>query len=310
MADILVIGSANIDYTLNVDCLPSPGQTVAASSFDQKVGGKGLNQAAAAARAGGSVAMIACVGDDLHGKMLRDSLNAEGVCIDNICVAAAPSGTAVVMTAAGADNMIAVVAGANAMLRPSMLTIDQFVGIRIVLCQLEIPMETVMRASQLARAVGATFVLDPAPARAIPRKLLACVDWLTPNESEARTLLDLPQGEIDPVAAARNIRALGVGNVVMKLGKRGSLLLRQNDEPVFIPAHDVMAVDTTAAGDSFNGAFGVALGEGAGAEDAAHFASVASTLAVTRPGARDAMPFRSEIERLCALNKSTPLAAR
>ena len=249
MMSILVVGSANIDYTLNVDRLPTPGETVMAEKFAQMIGGKGVNQAVAAARAGGSVAMVSCIGDDPSGQMLRAALETEGIVVDHVSVAPVPSGVAVVMIAAGGDNMIAVAPGANAMLQPSMLNADQFDGKSVVLCQLEISLQAVLHTSRLARANGAIFILDPAPASKMPRELLAQVDWLTPNESEARFLLDLPRGEIDPVSAARDIRAMGVSNVVIKLGGRGSLLLCEDGDPIFVGAHDVAAIDTTAAGD-------------------------------------------------------------
>ena len=295
---ILVVGSANIDYALNVARLPTPGETVTAEHFRQTIGGKGVNQAVAAARAGGSVAMVTCVGDDPHGQMLRTALVAEGISVEHVSTAHAPSGVAVVMTATGRDNMIAVVPGANALLLPSMLSADQFAGRGVVLCQLEISQETVLQAARLAWASGSVFILDPAPAKALSAELLACVDWLTPNESEARFLLDFPRGELDPVAAATAIRAMGVGNVILKMGGRGSLLLSKGGPPVFIAPRIVEAIDTTAAGDAFNGAFAVALAEGTKPEDAARFASAAAALAVTRPGASDSMAFRPEIERL------------
>ena len=298
MASILVVGSANIDYTLAVPRLPAPGETIDAHRFDQNVGGKGVNQAVAAARAGGSVDLVACIGDDHLGQVLRSALLAEGIGVDHVSVTAAHSGVAVVITALGGDNMIAVVPGANATLEPSALKADQFAGKRIVLCQLEVPMATVLRTAEMASAAGATFILDPAPARVLPRELLTLVGWLTPNESEARFLLDQPRGEINPLIAAAQIRAMGARNVIMKLGARGSLLLCKDDDPIFVSAHAITATDTTAAGDSFNGAFAVALSEGATPLDAAQFASAASALAVTRSGACDAMPHRAEIERL------------
>ncbi len=294
----LFVGSANMDYVLNVDRLPTPGETVVADTFKQTVGGKGLNQAVAAARAGGSVAMVACVGDDPRGRSLREALESDGIAVDHVLAAQAPSGVAVVMSAAGRDNMIVVKPGANALLLPSMLTEDQFAGRSVILCQLEIPLEAVLRAARLARAARAAFILDPAPAGALPGELLTSVDWLTPNESEVRTLLGLGPGEIDFVAAARRIRAMGVGNVVIKLGGRGSLLLCEDDVPISVAAHEVEVIDTVAAGDAFNGAFAAALSEGARPVDAARFASAASALTVTRRGARDAMPFRPEIDRL------------
>ena len=310
MMSILVVGSANIDYTLNVDRLPAPGETVTAEKFAQMIGGKGVNQAVAAARAGGSVAMVCCIGSDSNGQRLRAALETEGIVVDHVSVAPAPSGVAVVMTAAGGDNMIAVAPGANAMLQPSMLNADQFAGKSIVLCQLEISLEATLQASRLARASGTIFILDPAPARTMPRELLARVDWLTPNENEARSLLDLPSGEFDPVSAARGIRAMGVSNVIIKLGGGGSLLLCKDGDPIFIAPHDVAAIDTTAAGDSFNGAFAVALSEGARPENAARFASAASALAVTRCGACDAMPYRTEIKQLFSLDTLAAMTIR
>lgn len=307
MASILVVGSANIDYTLAVPRLPAPGETIDGHRFDRKIGGKGVNQAVAAARAGGSVDMVARIGDDDLGRALRDALVAEGIGVDHVSATATHSGVAVVLTASGGDNMIAVVPGANALLEPSALEADQFDGKRVVLCQLEIPMTTVLRTAEMARAVGATFILDPAPARTLPRELLAHVGWLTPNESEARFLLDRPGGEIDPAAAAAQLRAMGAGNVIMKLGARGSVLLCKDEDPVFISAHAVTATDTTAAGDAFNGAFAVALSEGASPLYAAQFASAAAALAVTRSGACDAMPHRAEIERLAVA--AAPFAA-
>jgi ribokinase len=309
MAGILVVGSANIDYALGVERLPTPGETVTASGFAQMIGGKGVNQAVAAARAGGKVAMIACVGDDHQGRLLRSALEAEGVDASQVSTAHTSSGVAVVLTASGGDNMIAVSPGANALLLPSMLHAEAFAGRRVVLCQLEIHAATVLRAARLARAAGAAFVLDPAPAQPLSRDLLACVDWLTPNESEARLLLGLPAGDIAPAPAAAALRALGVGGVILKLGARGSLLLAEDGEPIFVAPHEVAAVDTTAAGDAFNGAFAAALAEGASPLEAARFASAASALAVTRPGARDAMPFRPDIERLLSPDGSSVTVA-
>lgn len=299
MAEILVIGSANMDYSLGLTHLPTPGETLLAKDFGQMIGGKGVNQAVAAARAGGSVAMVARIGEDSHGEAVRTALTDEGIATRHVSVADAPTGLAIVMTAVG-DNMIAVVPGANALLRPAMLDADMFAGVRIVLCQLEIPLETTLQAAKMARASGAVFMLDPAPAQALPNELLGHVDWLTPNESEARLLLRQPSGAIEPAAAAARLLAMGVGNVLLKLGGMGSLLQCAGHEPIFIAAHDVAAVDTTAAGDAFNGAFAVALNEGASAQDAARFASAAAAIAVTRRGARDAMPYRPQIDRLLA----------
>lgn len=299
MSDILVIGSANIDLSLRLPHLPKPGETVLAVDLGQMVGGKGVNQAVAAARAGGSVAMMACVGRDSHGQTIRAALNAEGIATNHMFSEDAPTGLAVVMTATD-DNMIAVAQGTNALLKPAALEPSMFVGAHLVLCQCEIPLETTIKASKIAREAGAVFILDPAPALTLPNELLENVDWLTPNESEARMLLNQPDGEIEPAETAAKLIRMGARNVLLKLGSRGSLLQRPGHQSVSISAYDVDPVDTTAAGDAFNGAFAVALNEGASGEDAARFASAASALAVTRRGAVDAMAYRPQIDRLLA----------
>lgn len=299
MSDILVVGSANIDLSLGLTHLPKPGETVLASDVGQMIGGKGVNQAVAAARAGGSVAMVACVGRDGHGQTIRTALETEGIAANHVFSEDAPTGLAIVMTALG-DNMIAVAPGTNALLRPAALESGMFTGARLVLCQFEIPLETTIKASKIAREAGAVFILDPAPALTLPDELLENVDWLTPNESEARILLKQPDGSIEPAEAAAKLIEMGARNVLLKLGSRGSLLQRSGHQPISIAAYDVDTVDTTAAGDAFNGAFAVALNEGVSGEDAARFASAASALAVTRRGAGDAMAYRSEIDRLLA----------
>jgi ribokinase len=299
MADILVVGSANIDLSLGLAHLPKPGETVLAGDIGQMIGGKGVNQAVAAARAGSSVAMVACVGRDGHGQTIRTALETEGIVTKHVSWEDGPTGLAIVMTALG-DNMIAVAPGTNALLRPAALEPGMFAEARLVLCQFEIPLETTIKASKIAREAGAVFILDPAPGVTLPNELLENVDWLTPNESEARILLKQPDGAIEPAEAAAKLIKMGASNVLLKLGSRGSLLQRSGHQPVPIAAYDVDAVDTTAAGDAFNGAFAVALNEGASGEDAARFASAASALAVTRRGAGDAMAYRSEIDRLLA----------
>ena len=243
--------------------------------------------------------MVACVGRDSYGQTIRTALQSEGIATNHLFSKVGLTGLAIVMTALG-DNMIAVTPGTNALLRPAMLEAGMFVGARLVLCQFEIPLETTVIASKFARKTGALFILDPAPAMALPNELLENVDWLTPNESEARILLNQPDGVIEPAEAAAKLIKMGARNVLLKLGSRGSLLQQSGHQPVSIAAYDVDAMDTTAAGDAFNGAFAVALNEGASGEDAARFASAASALAVTRRGAGDAMAYRSEIDRLLA----------
>ncbi|HWF65126.1 MAG TPA: PfkB family carbohydrate kinase, partial [Rhizomicrobium sp.] len=189
---------------------------------------------------------------------------------------------------------IVVAPGANNQLTEGAIEADNFAAVRFVLAQLETPLSTIIKAARLAREKGIVFILDPAPARALPRELLTLVDWLTPNESEAAALLGL-KGLGDPLGAAKNLKALGPRGVVLKLGQAGAVLL-EDDAPVLIPAHKVEAVDTTAAGDAFNGAFAVALSEGKSPAEAVSFAAAAAAISVTRHGAQPAMASRTEID--------------
>jgi ribokinase len=295
MKRILVVGSANVDLVMSVDRLPIVGETMF-GAFSQMLGGKGANQAVAAARAGGTVSMTACVGDDGFGLQLRRGLSAEGIDITGVATVSGTSGVASILTARGQNNMIIVASGANAKLAPSSLDAALFERTDYVLLQLETPLETVAKSIELAKAAGAQVILDPAPAQPLPRAILERLDWLTPNESEARLLLSWADEEIDGAAAAKALQAQGARGVVVKLGARGAVVVAPGAAPVALPPRAVHAVDTTAAGDAFNGAFAVALAEGKGPVDAARFAIVASSIAVSRHGAQAAMASRSEID--------------
>ena len=297
--DILVVGSANMDLVAFADCLPAPGETLLGGAFQSFAGGKGGNQAVAAARAGGKVAFLGRVGNDLFGARLRSGLEEDGVDTRLLGTVDGASGVAIIMSGGG-NNMIVVAPGANDEVTADVINKNAFAGIRFVLAQLETPLEGVIAAARLAQAEGATFILDPAPARALPGELLSIVDWLTPNESEACGLLGLKSlGE--PVAMARQLKALGPRGVVLKLGGQGVVVLGQDDVPLIIPARKVAVADTTAAGDAFNGAFAVGLSEGKTAEDAARFAVAAAGISVTRQGAQPAMARRAEIDAVMAL---------
>lgn len=297
-ADILVVGSANMDLVAFADRLPAPGETLLGGAFQSFAGGKGGNQAVAAARAGGKVAFLGRVGNDLFGARLREGLEGDGVDTRLLGTVEGASGVAIIMSG-GANNMIVVAPGANDAVTADAIDKNAFAGIRFVLAQLETPLEGVIAAARLARAQGATFILDPAPARALPRELLSMVDWLTPNESEACGLLGLRSlGE--PAAMARQLKALGPQGVVLKLGGQGVVLLGDDDIPVLIPARKVAVADTTAAGDAFNGAFAVALSEGKSPQEAARFAVAAAGISVTRQGAQPAMAKRAEIDAAMA----------
>jgi ribokinase len=294
--DILVVGSANMDLVAFADRLPAPGETLLGGAFQSFAGGKGGNQAVAAARAGGKVAFLGRIGTDIFGARLRKGLQDDGVDTRLLGEVDGASGVAIIMSGGG-NNMIVVAPGANDAVTAKVIDSRAFAGIRFVLAQLETPLDGVMEAARLARVQGATFILDPAPARTLPKELLAMVDWLTPNESEACILLGLKKlGE--PALMARQLKALGPRGVLLKLGGEGVVLLGDDDRVVAIPAHKVAVADTTAAGDAFNGAFAVALSEGKTPEQAARFAGAAAAISVTRHGAQPAMASRTEIDAL------------
>ena len=294
--DILIVGSANMDLVVFADRLPAPGETLMGGSFQSFSGGKGANQAVAAARAGGKPAFLGRIGMDIFGARLRQGLQDNGVDTRLLGEVEGVSGTALIISGGG-NNMIVVAPGANDALTADAIDETAFAGIRFVLAQLETPLDGVLKAARLARAAGAAFILDPAPARALPADLLNLVDWLTPNESEACTLLGLKSLGA-PSEMARQLKALGPRGVVLKLGSEGAMVLGTDDMPVMIPAHKVTVADTVAAGDAFNGAFAVALSEGKSPPDAARFAVAAAAISVTRHGAQPAMASRVEIDAL------------
>ena len=275
---------------------PRPGETLLGGAFQSFAGGKGANQAVAAARAGGKVAFLGRIGLDIFGTRLRQGLQDNGV-------DTRPLGRSRRRLGHRAHHERRRQQHDRGGARRQRCRDgrrhreDAFAGIRFVLAQLETPLEGVLKAAQLARAAGAVFILDPAPARALPPELLELVDWLTPNENEACALLGLKDlGE--PADMARRLKALGPRGVMLKLGGEGAMVLGADDVPVRIPAHKVEVADTTAAGDAFNGAFAVALSEGKSPPDAARFAAAAAAISVTRHGAQPAMASRTEIDAL------------
>jgi ribokinase len=297
VSKILVIGSANVDLVMAADRLPSPGETIF-GNFSRTLGGKGANQASAAARAGGDVAMVACLGNDEFGAILRRRLVEEGVRTEGVVNVEGPSGVAAIVTAASGTNMIVVASGANSELEKTLIKPEMFEGVDYLLLQLEIPLPTVIEAIARAAQSGVRVILDPAPAAQLPHFLLERVEWLTPNETEVRTLLGLAGNGVDGIEAAHALRKAGARNVIVKLGERGVVVLEKGREPVVLPAVKVDVVDTTAAGDAFNGAFAVALAEGEMAVEAARIATVAAAIAVSRPGAQSSLATRREIDDL------------
>lgn len=308
-ARILVVGSANTDMVVRVPTLPLPGETVIGGTFFTARGGKGANQAVAAARAGGSVALIACLGDDVLGDETLAALAAEGIAVEDVSrVPGTRSGVALILVDEQGENSIAVAPGANALLVPGQVAprAELLSPKDVLLTQLETPVETVLAAARAASRAGARVILNPAPARDLPDELLALVSVLTPNVSEAARLSGAPAGDeqgLDDAASALLNR--GVGAVVITLGAAGAYVATAEFRET-IPGHRVQARDTTGAGDVFNGALAVALAEQKSLADAVRFANAAAAVSVTRDGAQPAAPRRAEILQLLDAHAPQP----
>ena len=300
MPRVLVVGSANVDFTVQVGRLPRPGETVSGGTLLVNYGGKGANQAVAARRLGAEVRLIASVGDDASGRAIREVLAAEGIGVDGvISSAAAATGTALIVVDAEGRNQIAVAPGANRTLGVAQVSarLEDFDWAEVVVGQLETPLATVAFALEAARRRALT-ILNPAPPPDAPLEFLNLVDYLTPNEGEAERLSGVPvQNRTDAAQAAERLRGRGAGVVVVTLGEEGALAHGPGGLH-HAPAFPVTAVDTTAAGDAFNGALAVALAEGRGLAEALRFANATAALACTRRGAQPSLPTRSEVERL------------
>ncbi len=295
---IVVVGSINMDLVSRVQHLPAPGETVTGIDFQTHPGGKGANQAVAAGRLGCPVQLIGRVGDDQFGEELRQHLGEAGVDTSAVHHVPGSSGVATILVSSAGENSIVVTPGANAALTPSELDrhLDLLGGASLVLTQLEIPLPTIVRLAELCQQVGAPLMLDPAPAIPLPEGLLASCTWITPNETEAAFYIQ-PQPP-SPPAMLRAFRSLGATGVILKLGARGVYLGTPDGQEIAQPAFPVEPVDTTAAGDAFNGAFAAALllrGESPAAS--ARFASAAAAISVTRHGAQPSMPSMEEVER-------------
>ena len=299
MNKILVIGSTNIDLIARVGHLPRPGETVGEARFMQSNGGKGANQAVAAARLGGDVAFVSCLGDDAGAAALRRQFADDGIDTSALLTAErTPTGTALIFVSHDGENCIAVAPGANSGLTPAAIdaAADRIAAADYLLLQLESPAATVACAIEKAHAAGTRIVLNPAPAMPLDESLLRKVYLITPNRTELETLTGMavrtPQ---DASRAAEVLLDKGVRNVVVTLGGDGALI-RTRDEETLVPACRVTAVDTTAAGDVFNGALLVALAEGRSLTDAVGFASRCAAISVTRMGAQTSIPRRAEID--------------
>lgn len=299
---IVVVGSINLDLVASTQRIPIAGETVSGLTFRTFPGGKGANQAVAAARLGGSVNMLGKLGDDAFGVQLRDSLEESNVNTAAVEVVSGSSGVALITTDALGENAITVVAGANAQLSPADLdaNLDIIRGAGILLTQLETPFETVEHLAEIAAREDIPLMLDPAPARCLPRLLMECVEWLTPNETETEILMGRRPGELSDKSiedSANSLLDRGSRNVILKLGRRGCYIALADGTRELVPAHPVSAVDTTAAGDAFNGAFAVALMSGQRPVAAACWASAVAAISVTRAGAQASMPTALEVDR-------------
>ncbi len=302
---VVVVGSINIDLVATAPRTPLPGETLLGQNFAVHPGGKGANQAVAVARLGYPVRMIGRLGDDVFGAQLRNHLTTSGVDLEGVKTSPGTSGVAIIVVAATGENCIVVVPGANALLTSQDLddSIEIIRSAAVVLTQLETPLETVLYLAELCRREGVPLILDPAPAQALPPELFSKVTWFTPNETEASFYVGTtPENarEDDLAATAHTFLDRGVQGVVLKLGSRGAYLAATGLQPHRLPSFPVHAVDTTAAGDAFNGAFATGLALGKTPAESARFATAAAALSVTRFGAQPSMPSQSEVSDLLA----------
>lgn len=292
---IVVVGSINMDLVVRAPHLPQPGETIIGSNFETFPGGKGANQAVAAARLGGRVKMIGRVGQDAFGHaMLRTLANDQ---VDTNFIerdSDQPTGVALITVEEAGQNTIVVASGANARVTPADVDAAEavFVGAAVLLLQLECPLPTVRHAIKIARKHGVRVILNPAPSQPLDAELLSQVDYLVPNQIE---LALLTQTDSAPEGVAQ-LQALGVPHVVVTLGGDGVAIF-EGTQSYLLPPHPVKVVDTTAAGDAFVGGFAVALTEGRSTREAAEWGNAAGALAVTRVGAQPSLPLRLELEK-------------
>lgn len=305
---IVVVGSLNMDLVACAARIPVVGETLTGHTYFDEPGGKGANQAYAVARLGGQVAMLGRVGSDDFGRRMRENLQQVGCDVSRLAtIPDSVSGIALIFVADDGHNSIIIVPGANDQLSPNDVEAEReglLKGSSLVLLQLENPLPTVMEAARVAHSVGARVVLDPAPAppKPLPNELLQMVDVLTPNETEAAILAGMQPSRLDANQAAEiaeKLRGRGAKSVVVKLGDQGCLLA-EDGTPRPLPAPKVKAVDTTAAGDVFNGGLAVGLAEGVTLAQACEFANAAAALSVTRMGTQAATPSRNEVDAFIA----------
>ncbi len=296
---IVVIGSSNTDMVVKSSRIPQPGETVLGGTFMLAAGGKGANQAVAAARLGGDVIFITRLGKDIFSEQAlenfkRDQIDTTGITRDPDH----PSGVALIMVDEHGENIISVAPGANMQLRPEHVENlrDQIIDSQIILMQLEIPLSVVESAARLGKQQQISVILNPAPATTLPPDLLANISILTPNRTEAELLSGSAiTDEKSAILAARKIQEMGVQSIILTMGSQGALVVHQN-EAVMIPAFPIHPVDTTAAGDAFNGALAVALAQHKSLLEAVRFANAVAALAASKMGAQPSLPYKNEVE--------------
>jgi len=308
MARIVVVGSSNTDMILKVDRIPKPGETILGGEFITAAGGKGANQAVAAARAGADVTLVARVGRDMFGEQAVAGFVAAGINADYVQYDESPSGVALIFVAKDGENSIGGGGGANGKLAPTdaAQAAGAFAVADVVVLQLETPLDTVQAAAELASSSGATVVLNPAPAQQLPDELLQQISILTPNETETELLTGIKVSDDSSCArAAENLLDKGVKTVIITLGSRGAFVASRTMQRT-VSGFKVQPVDTTAAGDTFNGALAVAIADGLPIIEAIRFANAAAAISVTRMGAQPSAPSRTEIDQLLGSDSHPP----
>lgn len=301
MSHIVVVGSLNMDLVVRVPHMPAPGETLLGDNFQTIPGGKGANQAVAAARMGARVTMIGCVGDDDFGKNLVDNLEIEGIDITNISVDPdAATGIALITVDESGQNSIVVASGANMALTPDDVRAawQNLTDVDVVVMPLEVSLACIEEAATLAKQSTAKVVLNPAPAQELSDQLLGKIDVLVPNESETTLLTGLDINSPDQAKiAAQKLQSKGVNTVILTLGERGAMLIEEGAEAQLYPSFPTDVVDTTAAGDAFVATLSVGISSGVPLEEAIRQANAAGALAVSKIGAQPSLPTKSEIRK-------------
>lgn len=296
MANVVVVGSLNADLVVKSPRFPQPGETISGEDLQIIPGGKGANQAVAAARQGVKTSMIGRVGSDSFGPFLLENLKSNQVDTSHVLQTDSATGTAIIVVDANGQNSIVLSPGANGKVTPADVDSASFADFGLLLLQLEIPTPTVLRAAQRAHEHGLQVILNPAPAKPLPHELLANVDILIPNESELSLLTGLPVNDVSSAEmAAKEILKQGVQTVIVTLGSKGALLVTAS-QVTHVNTYKVDVIDTTAAGDAFIGGFASAMLSGKSLEDSVRYGCACGALATTKFGAQPSLPTKTEVE--------------